>query len=158
VVSAIAFTTVSETNLIPGVDTTANPTKDRALDTDPARSPDGTQLVYSSDRNSEHLQLWIRDMRTGQSRQATHLTTQPQGATWSPDGRRIAFFDVTGMWRVAQISVLDVATGTVTKVHDTLAQPGIPTWSPDGQRLAVADVAPMSRRCREGTNQILTVP
>ena len=43
-----------------------NLTKDAALDTDPAWSPDGTQLVYSSDKDSEHLQLWIRDMKSGQ--------------------------------------------------------------------------------------------
>src|SRR5207237_4374464 len=123
----------------------------------PAWSPDGSQLVYSSDKESEHLQLWIRDMKTGRSRQVTHLTTQPQGATWSPDGKRIAFFDVNGMWRVANMSVLDVASGAVTKVHDTLAQPGTPTWSPDGKRIALAEVAPFTRRFREGTNQVLTI-
>ena len=96
-------------------------------------------------------------MRTGQSRQVTQLTTQPQGATWSPDGKRIAFFNVDGMWRVAEISVLDVATGAVTKIHDTLPQPGTPTWSPDGKRLALAEVAPYSTRFREGTNQVLTM-
>ena len=96
-------------------------------------------------------------MATGASRQVTTLTTQPQGATWSPDGTRIAFFNVDGMWRVAQMSVLDVATGTVTKIHDTLAQPGTPTWSPDGTRIALAQVAPLSRRFREGTNQVLTI-
>ncbi|MBI3492143.1 MAG: PD40 domain-containing protein [Acidobacteria bacterium] len=93
----------------------------------------------------------------GKIRKATHLATQPQGATWSPDGKRIAFFNVDGMWRVAQMSVLDVTTGTVTKVHDTLAQPGTPTWSPDGKRLALAEVAPYTRRFREGTNQVLTI-
>src|SRR3989442_14121999 len=135
----------------------ANITKDAALDTDPSWSPDGTQLAYSSDKDSEHLQLWIRDMKSGHSRRVTNLTTQPQGAAWSPDGRRIAFFNVDGMWRVAQISVLDVASGTVTKVHDELAQPGSPTWSPDGTRLALAGIAPMTRRFREGTNQVLTI-
>ena len=95
-------------------------------------------------------------MKTGQSRHVTHLTTQPQGAAWSPDGKRIAFFNVDGMWRVAQMSVLDVASGTVTKVHDTLPQPGTPTWSPDGKRLAIAGVAPFTR-FREGTNQVLTM-
>ena len=45
-----------------------NVTKDAALDTDPAWSPDGSQLVYSSDKDSAHLQLWIRDMKSGQSR------------------------------------------------------------------------------------------
>ena len=61
------------------------------------------------------------------------------------------------MWRVAEMSVLDVATGTVTKVHDTLPQPGTPTWSPDGKRIALAAVAPLTRRFREGTNQVLTM-
>ena len=78
------------------------------------------------------------------------------GATWSPDGTRLAFVNVTGMWRVAEIAVLDVASGTVTTVHETLAQPGTPTWSPDGTRLALA-AAPYTRRFREGTNQVLTM-
>ena len=49
-------------------------------------------------------------MKSGQSRQVTKLTTQPQGASFSPDGKRIVFFNVDGMWRVAQMSVLDVAS------------------------------------------------
>jgi imidazolonepropionase-like amidohydrolase len=55
------------------------------------------------------------------------------------------------------MSVVDVATGKVTKVHDSLPQPGAPVWSPDGARLAIAGIAPMTRRFREGTNQILTM-
>jgi Tol biopolymer transport system component len=96
-------------------------------------------------------------MKTGQSRQVTHMTTQPQGAVWSPDGKRIAVFNVDGMRRVAEMSVLDVATGTVTKIHDSLPQPGAPTWSPDGKHVALAEVAPFTKRFREGTNQILTI-
>jgi hypothetical protein len=134
-----------------------NVTKDAALDTDPAWSPDGTKLVYSSDKDSAHLQLWIRDMATGQARQVTTMTTQPQGATWSADGARIVFFNVDGMWRVGEISILDVASGKVTKIHDTLPQPGTPVWSPDGSRVALAEVAPITTRFREGTNQILTM-
>ena len=155
--SKVAFAALGDIYVMPIGGRPENITSDLALDTDPAWSPDGSHLVYSSDKNSEHLQLWIRDMRTGQSRQVTHLTTQPQGATWSPDGTRIAFFNVTGMWRVAEMSVLDVATGQVTKVHETLAQPGTPTWSPDGTRLALAEVAPFTKRFREGTNQVLTI-
>ena len=109
-----------------------NITKDRYLDTDPAWSPDGNQLVYSSDKGGGLLQLWIRDMKTGRDRQLTNMTTQPMGATWSPDGKRIAIFDVDGMWRAASVSVVDVATGKVTKIHNSLFGPGTPTWSPDG--------------------------
>src|SRR5262249_52373577 len=119
-----------------------NITQDAPPHTDPAWAPAGSQLAHSSDKNSRQLQPLIRDMKSGQGRAVTNLTTQPQGASWSPDGKRIAFFNVDGMWRVAQMSVLDVATGTVTKVHDQLAQPGAPTWSPDGRRLALAAIAP----------------
>ena len=153
----VAFAAVNDIYVMPVGGRPVNLTKDAAFDTDPSWSPDGTELVYSSDKDDEHLQLWIRDMRAGQSRKVTHLTTQPQGASFSPDGKRIVFFNVDGMWRVAQMSVLDVATGAVTKIHDTLAQPGTPTWSPDGKRIALAEVAPFTKRFREGTNQILTM-
>jgi Tol biopolymer transport system component len=153
----IAFAALGDIYVMPVGGKPVNVTKDAAFDTEPAWSPDGTQLAYSSDKDSEHLQLWIRDMKSGKSRRVTTMTTQPQGAAWSPDGTRIAFFNVDGMWRVAEMSVLDVATGTVTKVHDSLPQPGAPAWSPDGKRLAIAGIAPMTKRFREGTNQILTM-
>jgi Tol biopolymer transport system component len=153
----VAFAAVGDIYVMKVGGAPMNITKDAALDTDPAWSPDGTTLVYSSDKDSEHLQLWIRDMRTGQSRRVTNLTTQPQGATFSPDGSKIAFFNVDGMWRVAEMSILDVASGRVTKIHDELPQPGTPTWSPDGRRVALAGVAPFSTRFREGTNQVLTI-
>ncbi|MBP7775714.1 MAG: PD40 domain-containing protein [Acidobacteria bacterium] len=153
----IAFAAIGDIYVMPVGGKPVNLTSDAAFDTEPAWSPDGTQLAYSSDKDSDHLQLWIRDMTAGTSRRLTNLTTQPQGAVWSPDGGRIAFFNVDGMWRVAQMSVIDVATGTVTKVHDSLPQPGAPAWSPDGTRLAIAGIAPMTKRFREGTNQILTM-
>lgn len=153
----VAFAAVGDIYVMPVGGAAVNITKDAALDTDPAWSPDGSSLVYSSDKDSEHLQLWIRDMRTGQSRKVTNLTTQPQAASFSPDGGRIVFFNVTGMWRVAEMSILDLASGRVTKIHDTLPQPGAPTWSPDGTRLALAGIAPMTVRFREGTNQVQTI-
>ncbi|HYN06196.1 MAG TPA: amidohydrolase family protein [Vicinamibacterales bacterium] len=154
--SQVAFAAVGDIYVMKIGSAPVNITRDASLDTDPAWSPDGTRLVYSSDKDSEHLQLWIRDMRTGQGRRVTDLASQPQGATFSPDGARVAFFSVDGMWRVAGISVLDVASGRVTRIHDQLPQPGTPTWSPDGRRVALANVAPLSSRFREGTNQVLT--
>lgn len=155
--SQIAFAAVGDIYVMPtNGGAPVNITKDEALDTDPAWSPDGASLVYSSDKGSPHLQLWIRDMKSRQSRRVTNLTTQPQGAAYSPDGKRIVFFNVDGEWRVAELSILDVASGTVTKLHDSLPQPGAPTWSPDGKVVAIAGIAPMTVRFREGTNQIET--
>lgn len=153
----VAFAAVGDIWVMPVGGAAENITNDRFLDTDPAWSPDGTKLVYSSDKGGNLLQLWIRDMATGQDRQLTSLTTQPQGASWSNDGTRIAFFDVDGMWRRAQISVVEVATGAVTRIHDAIFSPGNTTWSPDGRRVAVAMVSSYSTRYREGTNQVLTM-
>ena len=153
----VAFAALNDIYVMPIGEEPENITRDSAYDTDPAWSPDGSQLAYSSDKGGDQLQLWVRDMATGESRQLTTMSTQPLGAAWSPDGTRIAVFNVTGMWRVAEFSIVDVATGTVTKVHDQLPQPGPPTWSPDGTRLAIAGSLPYSSRFREGTNQVLTM-
>ncbi|MFZ1939504.1 MAG: amidohydrolase family protein [Terracidiphilus sp.] len=153
----VAFAAIGDIYVMTIGQKPVNITNDRYLDTDPAWSPDGNQLVYSSDKGRDHLQLWVHDLRTGQDRELTHLATQPQGASWSPDGKRIAFFDVNGIWRAAQVSVVDVETGKVTKLHNTLNAPGMPTWSPDGKRIAMANIAPYSATVREGTNQIFTM-
>ena len=50
----VAFAAVGDIYVMPVGGKPLNITKDSALDTDPAWSPDGTQLVYSSDKNSEH--------------------------------------------------------------------------------------------------------
>ena len=153
----VAFAAVGDIYVMPIGGAAVNITRAAALDTDPSGSPDGSSLVYSSDKDSEQLQLWIRDMKSSQSRKVTNLATQPQGASFSPDGKRVVFFNVDGMWRVAEMSILDLDTGRVTKIHDSLPQPGTPTWSPDGKRIALAGIAPMTVRFREGTNQVQTI-
>jgi hypothetical protein len=79
------------------------------------------------------------------------------GAAWSPDGRSIAFLEVDGVWRRANVSVVDVATGVVRQVHPSLFGPGNPTWSRDGRRVVISAITPYSGRFREGTNQLLSI-
>src|SRR5205814_8120862 len=67
----VAFAALGDIYLMPVGGRPDNLTKDRALDTDPAWSPDGSQLVYSSDKGGGFLQLWIHDLRSGQDRQLT---------------------------------------------------------------------------------------
>ncbi len=154
----IAFAAVGDIYVMPAAGgSPVNLTKDAALDTDPSWSPDGSSLVYSSDKDSPHLQLWIHNIKTGVSQKVTNIATQPQGASFSPDGKRIVFFNVDGMWRVAEMSILDIESGRITRIHESLPQPGTPTWSPDGKRIALAGIAPMTVRFREGTNQVQTI-
>src|SRR5262249_2370685 len=70
---SVAFAALGDIYLMPIGGKPQNLTNDRSFDTDPAWSPDGSQLAYSSDKGGGLLQIWIRDMRTGQSRQLTKM-------------------------------------------------------------------------------------
>ncbi|MEI9890032.1 MAG: TonB-dependent receptor [Caulobacteraceae bacterium] len=155
----IAFAALEDIYLAPvGGGAAQNLTHDTASQEDPAWSPDGSKLVYTSDRGGGLPQLWIRDMASGQDRKLTSLNLQPLEAVWSQDGTRIAFIAVDGMWGTAQLGVADVASGGVTWLSPTLGQPGRPTWSGDGKHVAVSLSLPFSKSFREGTNQIAVYP
>lgn len=59
-------------------------------DASPRWSPDGTQLLYLSDREGS-TQIYRRWMDTGQTAKLTNLTSAPSGIAWSPDGQWISF-------------------------------------------------------------------
>ena len=135
-----------------------NLTRDAAMDADPAWSPDGQSIAYTSDKGGGLPQLWIRDVKTGKDRRLTNIETQPLGAAWSHDGSRIAFLDVDGRWGVAGVCVVDVASGKVTRLQASLGQPGNPSWSADGKYVAIALSYKYSNSFREGDNQIYMIP
>ncbi|MEJ7926742.1 amidohydrolase family protein [Sphingobium sp. AN641] len=135
-----------------------NLTKDAALDADPAWSPDGRSIVWSSDRAGGLPELFIRDLATGKDRQLTSMETQPLGAAWSPDGTKVAFLDIDGQWGVAGVCMVDVATGKVTRLQTSLGQPGSPSWSADGKYIVISMSHKYSASFREGTNQAYVIP
>lgn len=118
---------------------------------DPAWSPDGKTLAYSTDRGGK-LDIWLRDMASGAERQLTRGADAALSAAWSKDGRQIAFLDQQG-----GLHRVDVATGEVKRVFQPLWEPGKPSWSADGKTIAYAAFKPYSARFREGLSEILTV-
>src|SRR5207247_1718491 len=105
-------------------------TRDDFWKSDPAWSPDGRFLSYSSDRGGK-LDIWLRDLRTGGDRQLTNLPDAAAvSGTWSRDGSHLAFLDQAG-----NVYTVEVATGAVQKILGPLWEPGKPTWSSDGGTL-----------------------
>lgn len=62
-------------------------------DSSPRWSPDGTRLVFVSDREGSP-QLLLRWMDTGQTTKLTNLEYPPRDPSWSPDGKQIAFLSL----------------------------------------------------------------
>jgi Tol biopolymer transport system component len=119
---------------------------------DPAWSPDGRYLSYSTDRAGK-LDLWLRDLSTGEDRQLTNLPgAAAVSGSWSRDGKFLAFLDQNGA-----VHTVEVATGAVQQVFGATFEPGRPTWSPDGTVIALAAIVPYSARYREGLSKILLV-
>ncbi len=147
----VAFAAVGDLWTMPVSGSPKRLTHDAWVETDPAWSPDGASLAYSSDRGGS-MNIWVRDLQSGGDRQVTRGAAAAMQAAWSPDGSRIAFSDPEG-----QIQLVDVKSGAVTTAHDRLNEAGRASWSPDGHALVVSSLKVYSTRFREGTNQVLKI-
>ena len=110
----------------------------------PALSPDGTRLMFLSERDRLSLDLFMADAATG------HVTKKIVGTAgdphfdslqyihsagaWDPSGRRFAFAALGSGQPV--LTIVDVESGE----RDEYPLPGLgeiynPSWSPDGARI-----------------------
>ncbi len=72
-------------------------------DSSPRWSPDGTRLVFVSNRAEDGTaHLWLLDLRGGEARQLTHGKDPASDPIWSPDGARVAYVAHTGGERLPE--------------------------------------------------------
>lgn len=148
----IVFAALNQLWLLPVGGRPTRLTDDNWYKCHPAWSPDGRTLAFSSDQGGT-LQLWLRDMARGATRQLTNLANAAAvSACWSPDGSEIAFLTQDGA-----LHCVDVARGGVRKLYEPLWEPGRPSYGPDGRNIAMAAFKPNSARYREGLSEILTI-
>jgi len=102
-----------------------NLTRSAAHDADGAWSPDGTEIVFDSDRSGGG-DLYLMNAAGGAPRSLTQGAARDHNPAWSPDGASIAY---TSDGKIAIIA----ADGTSGR---TLVPGDHAAWSPDGKLIA----------------------
>jgi serine/threonine protein kinase len=107
-------------------------TFDRGLQSEPAWSPDGRFIAYSSDRNG-NFDIWVKPVSGGDAMPITNDQAHDWQPDWSPDGSHIVFRserDGGGLFLVPPLG------GQPRKVSTFGYRP---RWSPDGSRILFYD-------------------
>lgn len=81
-------------------------------------------------------QVFVVGLDGGERRRLTSWPREHAGATWSPDGRRLAI--VSARTRSAQLMVADVRSGEMRMLGPDTGPVGLLAWSPDSSRLLLA--------------------
>jgi Tol biopolymer transport system component len=111
-------------------------------DREPRVSPDGSMIVFTSDRAFEgSYDIYTVPVAGGEPKRITTSEADEFGPSWSPDGKSIVF--VSGAAAVAKtVQSLDLATGKQTELKqasNATSRVEAPSWSPDGKRLAYVE-------------------
>jgi serine/threonine protein kinase len=92
----------------------------------PVVAPDGSAIVFGAAAPGEPVTLWVRSLRTGETRQLDG-TEGGFAPFWSPDATSIAFFDFSHLRR------FDLDGGSLLNLCQTgsIARGGV--WTEDGE-------------------------
>ncbi len=113
-------------------------TRLRVFGSDPMLSPDGSNIVYCSQRETIYSQIYVMNADgTAPKRLTDSKNGDAFGPAWSRDGKKIAYyaFAQTQPSRNPQIWVMDADGSNPKKLTDHGMDP---SWSPDGRQMVFA--------------------
>lgn len=107
----------------------------------PAWSPDGKQIIFSSNRDGD-IEIFSIDSSGGDLRQLTDNSADDNFPVWSPDGSWIAFYSNRdgglGLYVMNEDGKNQRRMVEIKRLSDVIPVEADPTWSPDGKYIAFA--------------------
>ncbi|MBA3534951.1 MAG: PD40 domain-containing protein [Ardenticatenales bacterium] len=112
-----------------------NLTNSPGYDIQPAWSPDGKFIAFTSEREGGDVDLWVMEGDGNNPRRVAQTPGEDQLGSWSPDGERIAYSNKDELGE--SLWVVDVASGETTRLTENESgTDSAPAWSPDGETIA----------------------
>ncbi|MCB8976570.1 MAG: PD40 domain-containing protein [Ardenticatenaceae bacterium] len=111
-------------------------TNDQYLNSEPAWSPDGQQIAFSSKRE-DNVDIYVINADGTNLRQLTDHPYDDYSPSWSPDGSKIVFVsDRDGSWQTSEIYMMNADGSDQVRLTYNESRDLTPVWSPDGQKIA----------------------
>lgn len=112
-------------------------TSDTTRETDPAPSPDGKWIAFTSDRGGRGAtQIYVMPAAGGAARQLTHEADSIRAGTptWSPDGKSLLFISTRG--KRYNVYSVPFEGGTPRAMSQFPGSHRYAVYSPDGKQIA----------------------
>jgi len=117
--------------IVPGSDRVFAPSS--AVDHSPSFSPDGSRLLFVSDRTGTE-EIWVCNADGSAVRRLTKLAVRGTGSPrWSPDGEWVAFDSAGGAGQDTAIFVVSSLRGEPRRLTSGKPATRVPAWSSDGE-------------------------
>lgn len=99
----------------------------------PSWSPDGSKIVFTSNRDG-HWEIYVMNADGSDQLRLTRSPANNWSPSWSPDGKKILFSSFRD--RNWEIYVMNSDGSNPTRLTDDPAADDMPVWSPDGRVIA----------------------
>lgn len=116
-------------------------TSGTAFDRDPAWSPQGTEIAFSSDRAGDNYDIWVMSAQ-GEATSLRHITADPTSEThptWAPDAAHLAFEWAPAWGERSLIACVPAHGESLSPWLLSYGGPSVgeysPHWSPDGSEI-----------------------